>query len=132
MSMHSYTRCWLHLIWSTSKRQAYFDTHSAVLVSRFLHNHASGYGILMPINYVNPDHVHCLIDLPTFMTISKVMNLLKGGSSHWINQHRIVPEHFSWGRGYAAFSVCRSHVKIVMAYIANQEEHHRRAKDHGE
>ena len=36
----------------------------------------------MKINYVNPDHVHTLIDLPTHLCIEDVMQLLKGGSSH--------------------------------------------------
>jgi REP-associated tyrosine transposase len=34
--------------------------------------------------------------------------------------------HFSWGRGYGAFSVSHSDVDRVARYIANQEEHHRK------
>jgi REP element-mobilizing transposase RayT len=32
----------------------------------------------MKINYVNPEHVHVLIDLPTSLSIEDVMQLLKG------------------------------------------------------
>jgi REP element-mobilizing transposase RayT len=78
----------------------------------------------MRINYCNPEHVHALIDLPTSKSIEDVMKLLKGSSSHWINENRLLRGRFSWGRGYGAFSVSHSHVDQVAAYIANQQEHH--------
>src|ERR1700730_854546 len=80
----------------------------------------------MKINYVNAEHVHTLIDLPTNYSIEETMKLLKGASSHWINQERIVAAKFYWGRGYGAFSVSQSNVNDVSKYIAHQEEHHRR------
>jgi REP element-mobilizing transposase RayT len=79
----------------------------------------------MKINYVNADHVHALIDLPTGLSIEELMQLLKGSSSHWINANNVLTGKFAWGRGYGAFSVSESNVARVAAYIAGQEEHHR-------
>jgi REP element-mobilizing transposase RayT len=79
----------------------------------------------MKINYVNADHVHALIDLPTALSIEKVMQLFKGSSSHWINSNDLVTGKFAWGRGYGAFSVSESNADQVARYIASQEEHHR-------
>ena len=79
----------------------------------------------MKINYVNPEHVHALIDLPTSLSIEEVMQLLKGGSSHWINEQNFVPGKFGWGRGHGVFSVSESEVPRVANYIAKQPEHHR-------
>ena len=79
----------------------------------------------MKANYVNADHVHALIDLPTNLTIEEIVQLLKGSSSHWINSNNIVDEKFAWARGYAAFAVSESNVDFVCKYIANQEKHHR-------
>lgn len=95
-------------------------------LSGFLHEYSQSKGIYMRINYVNAEHVHALIDLPTKYSIEETIKLLKGASSHWINQNRIVAAKFSWGRGYGAFSVSQSNVNDVSKYIANQEEHHRR------
>jgi REP element-mobilizing transposase RayT len=78
----------------------------------------------MKINYFNSDHPHALIDLPTNHTIEQVVQLLKGSSSHWINQKRLVKGRFVWGRGYGAFSVSQSDVDRVCRYIANQDAHH--------
>ena len=80
----------------------------------------------MKSNYVNPDHAHAVIDLPTKYSIEKVLQLLKGASSHWINANRMVGGKFAWGRGYGAFSISHSNLDVVVRYIDNQEEHHRR------
>lgn len=80
----------------------------------------------MKINYVNPDHVHVLVDLPTKLNIEEMMQLLKGSSSHWINENKLLATKFAWGRGYGAFSVSHSGVGEVANYIATQEEHHRK------
>jgi putative transposase len=99
---------------------------AAAKVSRFLSNYSIEKGIYMKISYVNPEHVHTLIDLPTNKTIEEVVQLFKGGSSHWINEEKLLRGRFAWGRGYGAFSVSHSDVDRVAAYIATQEEHHRR------
>ena len=79
----------------------------------------------MKINFVNADHVHALIDLPTNLSIEELIQLLKGSSSHWVNANNILRGKFAWGRGYGGFSVSESNVKRVAEYIAGQEEHHR-------
>jgi REP-associated tyrosine transposase len=99
---------------------------AAAKASRFLSNYAREKNIYMKVNYFNPEHVHALIDLPTNKSIEEVVQLLKGSSSHWINENRLLRGRFSWGRGYGAFSVSHSHADRVAAYIADQEKHHRK------
>jgi REP element-mobilizing transposase RayT len=125
VSLHSYSRCWLHLIWGTLNREKILAKKEAARVSGFLTEYAESKGFQMKINYVNADHVHALIDLPTGLSIEELMQLLKGSSSHWINANNLLPGKFAWGRGYGAFSVSESNVSHVVAYIAGQDEHHR-------
>ncbi len=126
MSTHSYSRCWLHLIWETLRREPMLDKRAAAKASEKLSQYSSEKGIYMKINFFNSDHTHALIDLPTNLTIEQVIQLFKGGSSHWINQNRLVRGKFAWGRGYGVFSVSHSDVDRVASYIAGQEEHHRK------
>ena len=126
MSLHSYSRVWLHLTWATLERRPLLFQSAAAKVSAYLSEYAPQKGVYLKINHVNPDHVHVLIDLPTQLCIEEVMQLLKGGSSHWINENNLVPGKFAWGRGYGAFSVSHSGVDEVARYIAAQEEHHRK------
>jgi len=126
MSLHSYSRCWLHLIWSTLNREKRFTIESAIKLSDHLTEYVQEKDIYMKINYVNPEHVHALIDLPTKYSIEEIIKLLKGNSSHWINENGIVKRKFAWGRGYGAFSVSHSKASSVAKYIAEQREHHRK------
>jgi len=124
MSLHSHSRCWIHLIWGTLNREKLLTKDAAERVSAYLNEYAKNKGIYIKINYVNADHVHALVDLPTGLSVEELMQLLKGSSSHWINENNLVPGKFAWGRGYAAFSVSESNVEQVAAYIAGQKEHH--------
>jgi len=126
MSTHSYSRCWLHLIWETLRREPMLDKRAAVNASLNLTEHARDKGVYMKINFFNADHTHALIDLPTNLTIEQVVQLLKGSSSHWINENKLVRGRFAWGRGYGAFSVSQSDVDRVGKYISGQEAHHRK------
>jgi len=125
MSVHSYSRCWIHLIWGTLSRERVLNKKAAAGLSRYLVEYVTEHDVYMKINFVNPDHVHALIDLPTRFSIEKVVQLLKGSSSHWVNSSELVTGKFAWGRGYGAFSVSHSNLDLVARYIADQEEHHR-------
>ena len=125
MSVRSYTKIWLHLIWGTLNREkSLIDLDLRRKLSEYLYKYAHEKTIYMKVNYVNSDHVHALIDLPTNKTIEDILHLLKGSSSNWINKQ--VNFKFSWGKGYAAFSVSKSSLDRVVKYIINQEEHHRK------
>ena len=70
------------------------------------------------------DHVHLLISMPSTISISKALQLIKGGSSKWI--HETFPEHrlFEWQQGYGAFSIGIGDIERTINYINNQAEHH--------
>jgi putative transposase len=125
MSLHSYSRVWLHLTWATLERRPLLRNPVAPRLSRFLTDYAAEKAIYMKINFVNPDHIHALVDLPTHLSVEEMMHLFKGASSHWLNAKE-APGRFAWGRGYGVFSVSHSVVGAVTKYIAEQEQHHRK------
>ena len=71
------------------------------------------------------DHIHILIVAPPAIALSKMMQLLKGGSSKWVHETFSEMPTFSWQDGYGAFTVSKSQVPEVIRYIQGQEEHHR-------
>lgn len=70
------------------------------------------------------DHVHLLLSLKPTQMISKVMQEVKKSSSKWVHDELHIPG-FAWQDGYAAFTVSVSVMPKVLAYVQNQEEHHR-------
>ena len=71
-----------------------------------------------------PDHIHLLFLLNPKMAVTDIVKHIKGESSHWINQQKLIPEKFAWQTGFAAFSVSDRHVDKVVHYIKNQKTHH--------
>jgi REP element-mobilizing transposase RayT len=79
---------------------------------------------LLAINGM-PDHVHLLIRYRPDLSHSDLLQQIKGRSSKWINE-TFPGGHFSWQEGYGGFTVSKSAVPDVEAYIAGQKEHHQR------
>ena len=124
MSVRSFTKIWIHFIWGTKKRyKSLGNREFRKRISKHLSMNSENQGIYMKVNYVNSDHVHAVIDLPTNMTVEDAARLLKGELSSWINNN--IEFKFNWATGYAAFSVSESNLDKVVKYIMNQEEHHR-------
>ena len=80
------------------------------------------------IDFVNgySDHCHCLVSLAVDQNIQKVMLLIKGESSYWINKNGLTKNKFEWQDEYFAVSVNDSAVNRVREYIKNQEAHHQK------
>jgi REP-associated tyrosine transposase len=70
-----------------------------------------------------PDHAHVLLSLPAAMPMAKAVQLIKGGSSKWINDQS-TRRNFAWQDAYGAFSVGISQVEDTIQYINAQKEHH--------
>lgn len=71
------------------------------------------------------DHVHILLSLPSSMPIAKAMREIKSGSSRWMRAN-LAAQEFEWQEGYGAFSIGWTQADTTRAYIARQEEHHRK------
>jgi hypothetical protein len=54
------------------------------------------------------------------------MELVKSGSSKWINEKKFIPFQFSWQEGFGAFTYAKSQVDVVVKYVLNQPNHHKK------
>jgi putative transposase len=69
------------------------------------------------------DHVHLVVDIEPFLTLSKWLGQIKGGSSHDINkQHGRTM--LDWQRGYGIVSFGKRNLPWVLDYVRNQRAHH--------
>jgi len=123
--LHTHSRIWIHLVWTTKRREPILNKEIRIRLFDFLIG--KGKTIEMPFEKLNiqPEHVHALIDLPTNKTVAEFMQLIKGSSSHMLNQD-IFKAKFNWQRGYGAYSVSSLQLDVVRNYIANQSKHHQK------
>jgi len=120
-----FVRVWIHAVWSTKRRHPFLVDPIRSLVFGHMVNEGRSKGI--QIDRINGylDHAHMLFNLSSVQSISRIINQVKGESSHWINQHQLILEPFNWQDEYYAVSVSESGLAAVRSYIDKQEEHHR-------
>lgn len=120
-----FVKIWIHFVWSTKNREALLTDNIRQRVFQHIRDNAQGKEIFIDSIGGYVDHVHCLISLGTDQTIEKIIQLVKGESSFWVNKNRLCRGRFEWQDEYFAVSVSETLVASVRTYIANQEEHHR-------
>jgi putative transposase len=121
----SYVKVWLHFVWSTKDRKPILNDDIRQKVFQHIRENAREKGVF--IDFINGyvEHVHCLISLGSDQTIEKIMQLIKGESSFWINKNGLTKEKFAWQDDYFVVSVSENVVDNVREYIKNQETHHK-------
>jgi putative transposase len=119
-----FIKLWIHLVWSTKNREPFLTKDIRYKVFSHIRENARLKNIHMDFVNGYTDHIHCLISLNQEQTIAKVVQLIKGESSFWINKNNLCKEKFEWQNDYFAVSVSESGVNSVREYIKNQEQHH--------
>lgn len=123
-----FAKVYIHFVWSTKNRIPYLES-SALRKKVWEHIGENAKTKDIFIDTINgyQEHCHCLISLGIDQTMSKIMQLIKGESSFWINKNALCANRFQWQSEYFAVSVSPSHIAKVREYIRNQEEHHKHA-----
>ncbi|MBN1183444.1 MAG: IS200/IS605 family transposase [Bacteroidales bacterium] len=125
--LHTHSKIWVHLVWTTKCRnQCLFGDAGRSLFQHLIDHACKEIKIPFEVINIQPEHIHALIDLPTNIALADFMQLVKGESSHWMNNQKLLDERFSWQRGFGAYSVSASQLEIVKKYIKNQLEHHKK------
>jgi putative transposase len=133
-----FIKVYIHFVWSTKDREPLLATKEIrQIVWQHILENAREKGIFVDFVSGYADHCHCLVSLGGDQTIQKIMQLIKGESSFWINKQGLLSElplalasgetpKFEWQDEYFAVSVSESMIDRVRNYIKNQEEHHKK------
>ncbi|HSL89314.1 MAG TPA: IS200/IS605 family transposase, partial [Ignavibacteriaceae bacterium] len=116
---------YLHVIWSTKNRSKIITRELKPILIEHIKSNALLKGIFIDRINLIMDHIHLIISLGSDQTIGKVVQLIKGESSFWINKNKVVKGIFEWQDDYIAVSISKSILDKVRRYVDNQEKHHR-------
>ena len=120
-----FIKIYIHLVWSTYQRLPLLNSKELrYKVWKHIKENSKEKEIFIDTINGFSDHFHCLISLSSNQNIEKVVQLLKGESSFWINKNNLTEEKFAWQDEYFAVSVSESMIEKVRNYIINQEKHH--------
>lgn len=124
MRRDTYSKLDYHIVFSTKNRLPMIEDSFRENLYSYMGGVLRANGGTLLVAGGMPDHVHLLAVWGTSISVAKMLQLIKGGSSKWLSDRGI--RGFGWQAGYGAFSVSASRLAAVRAYILNQEEHHRR------
>ena len=122
----SLSKVYIHLTFSTKNRMPLIDEQIAPRLMEYLG------GVCKQLNCIPiqiggaKDNVHILCLLSKKITQIKLVEEVKKSSSKWIKTIAPSYRNFYWQDGYGIFSVNPSEVEVVIDYIKNQEEHHKK------
>jgi putative transposase len=98
---HTYTSELFHCVFSTKEPRNLIKDEFQPRLWSFLGGIARKNGFKTIAIGGTANHVHILLSIPATVPLSKAVQLLKGGSSKWINE--IEGGRFAWQEGYGAF-----------------------------
>jgi len=123
----SYVQIFIHAVVRTYKSENTLPEDERV---KFLYRDMHGIiknkgGYLYRINSMS-DHVHLLFTMPPVIALSDFMKALKASSSKIIKSVPGFEKFKAWGEGYAALSYSLRDKDMLVKYIINQQEHHKK------
>ena len=120
---HTYAHNVVHVVFSTAGRRRMIDSEFRPKLWAYVTGICRKLDIYVHSVGGMEDHMHLLIQIPPVLTLSKAVATIKANSSRWASEEG---HKFAWQQGYAAFSVSASVIPVVIRYIRNQEEHHKK------
>lgn len=115
-----------HLVWITKYRKKVMVGKVAEDVRSILREICKQNEVEIIRGHVSKDHVHLFVSVPPYISISTLMQTLKGKSSRKLLstskdlQKQYWGRHL-WGRGYFAASSGNVTDEVIMKYIETQD-----------
>ncbi|MDJ0797139.1 MAG: IS200/IS605 family transposase [Calothrix sp. MO_167.B12] len=121
---HSVTDLKIHLVCVTKYRRSVFTAESLDLIKKSFCEVAEKMDFQVLEFNGEDNHVHTLIEYPPKLSVSQIVNVLKGVSSRRYGQAGYQKPHKKalWSPSYFAVSVGGAPLEVLKQYIKNQEK----------
>ena len=122
---HTKHRHMYHIVWIPKYRKRILKGNIAGRIEELLRECAEVNKWEMHELNVQVDHVHMLVQLVPSISVSKAVQIFKGGSSKKIREEFPELEEFLWGKsfwadGYFSETVGQVNINVIREYIKNQ------------
>ena len=122
---NTYTQMHMQFVFAVKHREGSIHPIWKNELYKYITGVVQNYGHKMICINGMTDHIHILVGMRPTQSVSELLKEIKGSSSKWINDKKLVRGKFEWQEGYGAFAYGRSQIQNVMNYIQNQETHHK-------
>lgn len=122
---NTFTQIYIHFVFSVKGRQNLIQKSWKDELHKYICGIVDGKDQKVYAIGGKADHIHLLVSVKPTIAISDLVRDIKANSSKWINEKKFVIDKFQWQEGFGAFSYAQSQLDNVIAYINNQEQHHK-------
>ena len=124
---HSVFSIYLHLVWITKYRKKILSGDITQKARSLIRGICEKYQVEILKGHIAPDHIHLFVSIPQNLAVSKLMQQLKGRTSHaMINEFPLLRRQYwgrhMWARGYFCCSSGNVTDDVIKQYIAQQED----------
>jgi putative transposase len=124
---HTVLEIHLHLVWTTKYRKPVMRGDVGVRVREVIRQVCRAEEVDILKGHVSKDHVHLFVSIPPQVTISRLVQRVKGKSSHallaeYSHLRRAFWGRHLWARGYFCCSSGNVTDEVIKQYIENQQE----------
>lgn len=123
---NTYTQLLIQIVFAVKGRQNLIHEKCREQIEKYICGIISNKKSKPLAIYCNPDHCHILIGIHPTVPVSQLAADIKANSSKWINKQKLISSSFEWQDGFGAFSYGKSQLDVVVKYILNQSENHKK------
>jgi len=115
----------LHIVWITKYRKKVLTGDIAIFVRDVIRQECNKLQVDILKGHISKDHVHMMVSIPPQLTISRLVQRVKGKSSYLVlskfpQLKRVYWGRHFWARGYFVRSSGNVTDEVIKAYIENQ------------
>lgn len=123
-----------HIVWITKYRKPVMVGSIAKRLQEILRQICSQNEVQILAGHISKDHVHMLVSVPPHLSASKLVQYMKGSSSHKLQKEykELNKQYWGrhlWARGYFVASTGNITDEIIAEYIQNQDLEETRRSD---
>ena len=122
----TFSQIYIQIVFAVKGRACLIHSHFEERLYMYISGIVKSKGQKMFAINGTADHIHLFIGIKPSCCISDLVREIKKASNEFINQNNQHRFKFSWQEGYGAFSYGHSQIDVVVKYIMNQKEHHRK------
>ena len=124
--MNSYRQILYHIVFCTYDHKNTIPNENQDELYKFIWGIIKNRkGVLYRINGME-NHLHILSDLHPTIALSDFIKEIKTATNTWMKANGNYPKFTSWAEGYCALTYSIRDKEIIVNYIKNQQEHHKK------
>lgn len=122
----TYTQIYIQVVFAVKNREALIKPMWEEELYKYITGIITNKGQKMLAINGTENHIHFFIGMKPDCCLSDLVREIKKSSNSFINGKKLSPFKFQWQEGFGAFSYNHAQLSLIINYIKNQKEHHKK------